>query len=70
MLRQPDLVVTGHIHESPFKTNGSWVDQIGKTWVFNAGSHIGDVPAHLILDLEAMNVDWYSLAGHDSRQLV
>jgi Icc-related predicted phosphoesterase len=67
---QPDLVVTGHIHESPFKTDGSWTDQIGKTWVFNAGSHIGDVPAHIILDLEKMSAEWYSLAGSDSRQLV
>ena len=67
---QPDLVVTGHIHQSPFKTNGSWTDKIGKTWVFNAGSHIGDVPAHIILDIEKMAAEWYSLAGSDSRQLV
>lgn len=66
----PHLVVTGHIHESPFKPAGSWVDRIGVTWVLNAGSHIGDVPAHIILDLEAMNAEWYSLAGSDSRQLV
>lgn len=66
---QPDMVVTGHIHESPFKTDGSWVDQLGKTWIFNAGSHIGDVPAHIILDIEAMSAEWYSLAGNDSRQL-
>lgn len=67
---QPDLVVTGHIHESPFKANGSWIDQIGKTWVLNAGSQIGDVPAHIILDLESMNADWYSLAGSDTRKLM
>jgi len=66
----PRLVITGHIHESPFKPAGSWIDQIGKTWILNAGSHIGDVPAHIILDLEAMNAEWYSLAGSDSRQLV
>jgi Icc-related predicted phosphoesterase len=67
---QPDLVVSGHIHESPFKTDGSWIDRIGKTWVLNAGSQIGDVPAHIILDLEAMNAEWFSLAGSDSRQLL
>jgi Icc-related predicted phosphoesterase len=66
---RPDVVLTGHIHESPFKTDGCWADRIGSTWVFNAGSHIGDVPAHLILDLDEMNVEWYSLAGSDSRQL-
>ena len=67
---QPDLVVTGHIHESPFKTDGSWADRIGKTWVFNSGSHIGDIPAHIILDLDDMTAEWYSLAGNDIRQLV
>ena len=67
---RPDIVVTGHIHESPFKSDGSWADKIGKTWVFNAGSHIGDIPAHIMLDLEAMNAEWYSLAGSDSRQLL
>lgn len=67
---QPDLVITGHIHESPFKPDGSWVDQIGKTWILNAGSHIGDIPAHIILDLETMNAEWYSVAGSDSRQLI
>ena len=66
---RPGLVVTGHIHESPFKTGGSWVDKIGDTWILNAGSHIGDIPAHIILDLEAMNADWYSLAGSESRLL-
>lgn len=67
---RPDVVVTGHIHESPFKTDGSWADKIGKTWVFNAGSHIGNVPAHIILDLDAMNAEWHSLAGDDCRELI
>jgi Icc-related predicted phosphoesterase len=66
----PDLVFTGHIHQSPFKAEGSWIDKMGKTWVFNPGSHIGDVPAHIVLDLDAMNAEWHSLAGDDSRQLV
>ena len=29
-LHQPDMVLTGHIHQSPFRTGGSWVDQIGR----------------------------------------
>lgn len=66
---RPDLVLAGHIHQSPFESGGSWADRIGKTWVFNAGSHIGDVPAHIILDLGTMNAEWYSLAGMDTRQL-
>ena len=48
---QPDVVLTGHVHESPFKSDGSWMDRIGNTWVFNAGHQIGKVPAFIELDL-------------------
>lgn len=65
----PDLVFSGHIHESPFKTDGSWIDKIGKTWVFNAGSYFGDIPPYIVVDLEAQSAEWYSLAGYDDRQL-
>ena len=27
---QPDVVFCGHVHESPFKIDGSWVDRIGR----------------------------------------
>ena len=60
---QPDVVISGHIHESPFKKDGSWHDRMGKTWIFNAGNNIGEVPAHIILDLDAMKAQWVSLAG-------
>jgi Icc-related predicted phosphoesterase len=66
---QPDLVIAGHIHQSPYAAGGSWVDRIGKTWVFNAGAYMGDIPAHIVIDLDAMNAEWCSLAGDDSRQL-
>ncbi|MGR9053633.1 MAG: metallophosphoesterase family protein [Gammaproteobacteria bacterium] len=66
---QPDLVVSGHVHESPFKAEGSWIDRIGKTWVFNAGNYIGDFPPYIILDLETMNVEWHSAAGSERRRL-
>ena len=66
---RPDVVLSGHIHQSPFKPDGSWVDQIGRTWVFNAGSYAGDIPPHIVLDLDAMQADWYSLAGNESRTL-
>ena len=66
---QPDVVFTGHIHESPFKPDGKWEDQIGKTWVFNAGSYMGEIPPHIVIDLETMCVNWYSLAGDETRQI-
>ena len=28
---QPEIVLAGHVHESPFKSDGSWNDRIGHT---------------------------------------
>ena len=41
---RPDVVLTGHVHDPPFKPEGSWADRIGDTWVFNPGRQIGPVP--------------------------
>src|SRR6202008_1338256 len=49
----PDFVVSGHVHEAPFARNGSWVDQIGDTWLFNAGRQIGAVPTTISIDTTA-----------------
>ena len=59
----PELVLCGHIHQSPFRKGGSWADRIGKTWVFNAGNQIGSVPCHIVFDTETGRATWYSLAG-------
>jgi Icc-related predicted phosphoesterase len=65
----PDLVLCGHIHQSPFRSGGSWVDLIGSTWVFNAGRQIGPCPTHIILDLDAPAAEWFSLAGTERVRL-
>ena len=65
----PTAVLCGHIHEAPFKRDGSWVDRIGQTWLFNAGRQIGDVPARIEIDLDAAAARWISLAGVDERAL-
>jgi Icc-related predicted phosphoesterase len=65
----PDIVLSGHIHNSPFYPQGSWVDRIGRTWVFNPGRQIGPTPVHLALDLEAMTAEWISTEGQSVRQL-
>ncbi|MEM1058578.1 MAG: metallophosphoesterase [Verrucomicrobiota bacterium] len=57
---QPDFVLSGHIHQAPFNAGGSWIDQIGKTWVIQNGKAIGDFPAHAVLDLDANVVAWIS----------
>ena len=60
---RPSMVLCGHIHQSPFRKGGSWVDQVGDSWVFNAGRQIGPVPSHIVVDTEAQEAHWYSLAG-------
>jgi Icc-related predicted phosphoesterase len=63
-LHQPDMVLTGHIHQSPFRQGGSWVDRIGDTWVFNSGRQIGPIPTHVIFDTDERRAMWFSLAGN------
>ena len=66
---RPDVVLTGHVHESAFKPTGCWADRVGSTWVFNAGRQIGPVPAHIVLDLAAGTATWHSLLGHETVDL-
>ncbi len=66
---QPDVVLTGHVHQSPFKPAGGWADRIGPTWVFNAGRQTGPVPARVELDLAAAEATWVSLAGTEVQRL-
>jgi Icc-related predicted phosphoesterase len=66
---RPDIVLTGHVHEPPFKPAGSWADRIGPTWVFNAGRQIGPVPAHIEIDLDARRATWRSMLGEEALRL-
>lgn len=66
---QPEIVLTGHIHQSPFAKGGSWVDQRGRTWIFNAGRQIGPLPCHVVFDTQAKHALWFSLAGIESLSL-
>jgi Icc-related predicted phosphoesterase len=66
---QPDVVLCGHIHGSPFYAQGSWVDQIGATWVFNPGKQIGPYPAHIRLDLDTVTAEWISQEDRSSKVL-
>jgi hypothetical protein len=61
---RPDIVLCGHVHQSPFVKDGSWVDHIGPTWVFNAGQQFGALPAHIIIDTDAGEALWFSSAGN------
>lgn len=66
---EPELVLSGHIHNAPFLSKGSWIDRIGRTWVFNPGKQIGPSPTYLVFDLEKMSVEWISLEGQVMQQL-
>ncbi len=60
---QPDIVLTGHIHQSPFRQGGSWVDRLGATWVFNSGRQIGPCPTYTVFHTDEQMALWFSLAG-------
>ena len=66
---KPDMVLSGHIHNSPFLGGGSWMDQVGDTWVFNPGRQPGPHPTLITLDLDEMQADWFSAEEKESRSL-
>lgn len=66
---QPNLVFSGHVHEAPFTRGGSWVEKIGRTWVFNAGKQIGEIPTHIVVDTDRGEAVWFSLEGAESIRL-
>ena len=66
---RPDVVFSGHVHQSPFIAGGSWVDRIGTTWVFNAGRQFGAPPSHIIVDTDNREAVWISAAGAQSVHL-
>ena len=66
---RPDMVLSGHIHDSPFHARGAWIDRIEGTWVFNPGRQPGPCPSYLSLDFGEMTVDWTSFEGRESRVL-
>lgn len=58
---EPDLVLSGHVHNAPFYAEGSWIDRVGRTWVINPGRQIGPAPAFVVFDVDAMTAAWVSL---------
>jgi Icc-related predicted phosphoesterase len=65
----PDVVLCGHVHESPFVEGGGWFDRIGTTTVFNAGRQIGPVPTHIEIDTNGMLARWSSQGSVEERAL-
>jgi Icc-related predicted phosphoesterase len=63
---QPDLVLTGHIHQAPFVDGGGWSQRIGSTWLFNPGQQPGTVPAYIVLDLDEGSAFWTSATDREA----
>lgn len=66
---QPDIVLSGHVHEAPFRAGGSWVDRLGRTWLFNAGVQIGPVPSAIVIDTDTDRAFWLSERGRETVDL-
>jgi hypothetical protein len=62
---QPSMVISGHVHQSPFIPDGSWFDRLGVTWVFNTGLQPGRPPTHIVLDIDDGTAFW--LAAGDEQ---
>lgn len=65
----PDAVLCGHIHEAPFRADGSWVDRIGTTWLFNPGHQLGDVPSRVEIDFSKKHAQWITSEGAEEKSL-
>ena len=57
---QPSMVISGHVHQSPFIPDGSWFDRLGDTWAFNTGLQPGRPPVYIVLDIDAGTAFWLS----------
>ncbi|MGZ4689797.1 MAG: metallophosphoesterase family protein [Acidimicrobiia bacterium] len=63
----PDIVMCGHVHQSPFASDGAWFDRIGSTLVVNAGRQPGPVPSFVEIDTGTGLARWSSYEGIDER---
>ena len=66
---QPALVLSGHVHEAPFVAGGGWIDRMAATWLVNPGRQPGEVPAHVVLDLDGDRACWSALGVREDRHL-
>ncbi len=60
---KPSMVISGHVHQSPFTPDGSWFDRIGETWVFNTGMQFGRPPVYMVIDTDEAKAYWLA-AGY------
>jgi hypothetical protein len=64
---QPSMVISGHVHQSPFIPDGSWFDRLGATWVFNTGRLPGRPPVHIVLEIDTDSSTAFWLSAGDEQ---
>lgn len=57
--KSPAMVLTGHVHDSPFVTGGSWNARIGPTWLLTAGHSLTAIPAYVAIDFSEKVAQWF-----------
>lgn len=65
----PECVLSGHVHNSPFRGGGSWIDRLGNSWVFNPGRQWAPMPSFIELDLLDRTATWVSLEDTETIDL-
>jgi Icc-related predicted phosphoesterase len=65
----PSMVVSGHVHQSPFVPQGSWFDRLGNTWVFNTGLQPGRPPTFIVLDIAQGTAFWLAAGKYEYIEL-
>ena len=66
---RPALVLSGHLHDAPFRAAGGWWDEIGETVILNPGHDHGALPAHVVIDFAAGELAWHTATTHETRPL-
>ncbi len=65
----PDLVLSGHVHQSPWLDGGSWIASTGRTWIVNAGRQNGPEPSYGVIDLDTWSASWTAYEGVQDQAL-
>lgn len=66
---RPAMVFGGHIHNAPFYADGSWIDLLDETWVFNSGKQSGGTPTFTIINTKDNTATWVAIEGTEKVEL-
>jgi Icc-related predicted phosphoesterase len=59
---QPDVWLSGHVHDLPYKLGGKWSHELGTTIVLTPGQILeASWPNHIQLETESGEIEWQSI---------